>query len=209
VFTKALKTTFSQGGRAGEPESGFGTAKVLLPSCALLLIFYDVVAWQPFAFPGSPILEFTIAEFRRLSPTPTRSEFLMPIAEVDRAAVGAQGVWLFGTIAEFANSSVGHPRVFKVSVRAIPFYLVKASVDSSLFLGNFSKVFAKGRNSQGGHRFLGRWIFQISSDVGISKFGFSESECGMRAEGHGLTTHAVLSTPLVGACFRCTCSSKA
>ena len=194
-----MKTTFSQGERAGEPESGSSTAKVLHPSCTLLLIFYDVVAQQPFALPGSPILEFTFAEFRHRSSTPTRSEFLKPIAEDERAAVGAQGVWLFGTIAEFANSSVGHPRVFKVSVRATPVSLREGVRHSSLFPGNFSKEFAKGRNSQGGLRFLGRKNLQFFLDVGFGEFGLTESECGMRAEGYGLTTHAVLSTPLVGA----------
>ena len=99
----------------------------------------------------------------------------------------------------FANSSVGHPRVCEVLEWGTPKYFVKASVHSSLVPGNFSKEFARGRNSQGGLRFLARKNSQFFLDVGFGKFGSTESECGMRAEGYGLTTHAVLSTPLVGA----------
>ena len=74
---------------------------------------------------------------------------------------------------------------------------------SSLNSGNFPTSFEKLQNSQRGLRFPGRKNLQFFLDIGFGEFETTRNECGMRAEGYGLTTHAVLSTPL--AALACMC----
>ena len=93
--TNAKKTTLSQGERAGEPERGSCTTKVLNPSYTLLLDFYGEFGRRPKVDPDSPILDFKVAEFRHFTSGRERAEFLKPIAEDERAAERVQGIKLF------------------------------------------------------------------------------------------------------------------
>ena len=173
------------------------------PLYTLLLEIYGVFDRRPTVDADSPNLNSKVAEFRRSERARKCAEFYKPNAEDERAAESGQGVQTERLRDGTPNSLTWHVRFGEVFGGDHSNSLWCRSCSHRGTAATFSRSSKSARTATGVYVFPAGRTCSFSSTLGSVSSRLPETECGMRAEGYGLTTHAVLSTPLAALACRC------